>query len=274
MLSLSLGPEMPWILGGVAGYFTGAVAAWQGAQRERMPERIVLATVLAAVVLFAVAITLRWMRTGYGPFLTLFEILLSNLFSLGLLYFLVLWRVPLARPGALVVLPVFLLLGVWIAMVPHEPAQLPATYDSPWLWVHVGVGKVFLGICMVATGLAGILLIRRTGMLRSLHAMPDDRLLDTLVWRLMSFAFIFHSLMLIAGAVWARDAWGHFWTWDPLETWAFVTWLVLAMGLHARLAWRMPLWAGWSMVLLVFVLAFLTFFGVPFAGIGPHKGII
>ena len=274
MLSLSPGSEMAWILGGVAAYFTGTVAAWRGVFKQRVADRTVLAAILAATVLFAVAIALRWTRAGYGPFLTMYEILLSNLFSLGLLYFLVLWRIPLARAGALVVLPVFLLLGGWIVVVPAEPGQLPATYESVWLWVHVGVGKVFLAICLAATGLAGFMLMRRAGAMKSLYELPDDRALDTLVWRMMSFAFVFHSLMLIAGAVWARDAWGHFWTWDPLETWAFVTWLVLAMTLHARVTWRIPAWGGWTLVLLVFVLAFLTFFGLPFGSIGPHKGII
>ena len=274
MLSLSPGSEMAWILGGIAAYLTGAVAAWRGVILRRVADRAVLVATLAAVVLFAVAIALRWTRAGYGPFLTMYEILLSNLFSLGLLYFLVLWRIPLARPGALIVLPVLLLLGGWIAVVPAEAGQLPATYESVWLWVHVGVGKVFLGICLAAAGLACFMLVRRAGAMQFLHALPEDRALDTLVWRMMSIAFVFHSLMLIAGAVWARDAWGHFWTWDPLETWAFVTWLVLAMTLHARITWRMPPWGGWTLVLLIFVLAFLTFFGLPFGSIGPHKGIL
>ncbi|MDX1698264.1 MAG: cytochrome c biogenesis protein CcsA, partial [Thiohalobacterales bacterium] len=129
-------------------------------------------------------------------------------------------------------------------------------------------------ICLAATGLAGVLLMRRLAGGGFLRALQGERELDALVWRLMSVAFVFHSLMLIAGAVWARDAWGHFWTWDPLETWAFITWLVLGMSLHARLAWKIPLWVGWLLVQLVFVLAFLTFFGIPFSSIGPHKGIL
>lgn len=270
----SSGSEMTWVLGGIAGYSTATLAAWHGVLVRQGADRAVLAAVLCAVILFAVAIGVRWEHAGYGPFLTLFEVLLSNLFSLGLLYFLVLWRYPLARPGALLVLPLFLLLGAWAVAVPPEPGQLPATYDSAWLWVHVGVGKVFLGICLAATGVAGVLLLRRLTGWAALHALPEDRHADALVWRLMSIAFIFHSLMLIAGAVWARDAWGHFWTWDPLETWAFITWLALGTSLHARLAWRLPAWAGWLLVLLVFGLAFLTFFGVPFGSIGPHKGIL
>lgn len=269
-----LGSEMTWILGGIAGYSTGAVAVWQAVLRRQRADRTVLVAIFCAVVLFAVAIAVRWQHAGYGPFLTLFEILLSNLFSLGLLYLLVLWRQPLARPGALLVLPLFLVLSAWLIAESPAPGQLPATYDSAWLWVHVGVGKVFLAICLAATGLAGILLLRQlTGWL-PLRALPETVRLDAVVWQLMSLAFIFHSLMLIAGAVWARDAWGHFWTWDPLETWAFITWLVLGMSLHARLAWRLPPWVGWVMVMSVFMLAFLTFFGVPFSSIAPHKGIL
>ncbi|MDH5516171.1 MAG: hypothetical protein OEY45_13535, partial [Gammaproteobacteria bacterium] len=78
---------MAWILGGIAAYLTGAVAAWRGVILRRVADRAVLVATLAAVVLFAVAIALRWTRAGYGPFLTMYEILLSNLFSLGLLSF-------------------------------------------------------------------------------------------------------------------------------------------------------------------------------------------
>jgi ABC-type transport system involved in cytochrome c biogenesis permease subunit len=274
MSSLLLAPELPWLFGGLAGYGAGAAAAWHGLWRDRPVDRTVFTAVLAGVVLLATAITLRWMRAGYGPFLTLFEVLLSNLFSLGLVFLVVFWRVPLSRPAALVVLPVFLMLGCWSATLPVEPGQLPATYETGWLWVHVGVGKVFLGICLAAVGLSGILLLRRMPGFEILNRLPGDGVLDALVWRFMSVAFVFHSLMLIAGAVWAQDAWGHFWTWDPLETWAFITWLMLGLSLHARLAWKVPLWGGWLMVIGVFILAFLTFFGVPFSSLGPHKGVI
>jgi len=152
---------------------------------------------------------------------------------------------------------------------------LPATYENYWLWVHVAVGKVFLGMCLVATGLAGVLLLRRIGALAGLFAgLPDSRVLDALAWRFVAVAFVFESLMLIAGAVWAQDAWGRYWDWDPLETWSFVTWLVLAIVLHARLTYNLPLWLGWSAILVVFALAFLTFFGVPFVSVSPHKGAV
>jgi len=81
-------------------------------------------------------------------------------------------------------------------------------------------------------------------------------------------------LMLVAGAVWAQDAWGRYWAWDPLETWAFVTWLTLAGFLHARASLKLAPAAGAAMIMAVFVVAFLTFFGVPFVSMAPHKGAI
>ena len=234
-----------------------------------------LLSLLAGTLLFATAIALRWLRTGYGPFLTMFEVLLSNLFSLGLIYTLAFWRVPLVRSGAPLAVSLLLLLGIWALNVSPRVVQLPATYQSAWLWVHVGVGKVFLGTCLVALGLAGTLLVRR--LLQPQHpprAAAVEAMLDAVVWRFMVIAFVFHSLMLIAGAVWAQDAWGRYWAWDSLETWAFITWLAIGVSLHARVTYRLPMWSGWVMVMAVFALAFITFFGVPFSSLGPHRGVL
>jgi ABC-type transport system involved in cytochrome c biogenesis permease subunit len=268
-------PETVWLWSGVLGYTGSAVAAWSGVTVRRNCDAIVLTLLSAGALMFAIAIAERWLQVGHGPFLNMFEILLSNLFSLGLIYALVFWRVPLVRPGALVALPVLLILGVWLLAVPSGSGLLPPTYDTILLWVHVGVGKVFLGFCLVATGLAGILLMKQLAVSRRvLGSLPDEALLDAMAWRIMMLAFVFHSLMLIAGAVWAQDAWGRYWDWDPLETWAFLTWLALAASLHARVTWKLPLWVGWLLILFVFVLAFLTFFGVPFLSVAPHKGMI
>ncbi len=268
-------PEIPWLIAGIVAYFVGCVIVWLGVIQQRNMEHAVLLSLVFGVICFTIAITLRWLRTDYGPFLTLFEVLLSNLFSLGLIYALAYWRFPQIRSGTLIVLPMLLFLGMWVLIVPTEPGMLPATYQTVWLWVHVGVGKIFLGLCLVAVGLAVTLLLRK--LVRSdpwLSSLPDDRVLDSVVWRFIAFAFVFHSCMLLAGAVWAQDAWGRYWAWDSLETWAFITWLLLGLSLHLKLTFRIPLWSGWVMVIGIFLVAFVTFFGVPFSGVGPHKGII
>lgn len=266
--------ESLWLWGGVAGYLGGSVAAWRALVTRRSHDKLVFGALAVGAVLLSLAIAERWLRVGYGPFLTLFEILLSNLASLGLISALIFWRFPRTRYGAVVVFPVLLLLGIWILFVPADAGRLPATYETWLLWVHVGVGKVFLAACLVAVGLAARLLLRRVQALGpALTDLPDELELDATIWRLMAIAFVFHSLMLIAGAVWAQDAWGRYWAWDPLETSAFLNWLVLGITLHLRVTWRLPRWVGWWLVIGVFVLAFLTFFGVPFLSAGPHQGI-
>ena len=270
-----MAPEWAWAGAGTAAYWAAAARGVQLGARGVGADRWVPLGLLAGVAFLAVGIALRWARLHYGPFLTLFEVLLSNAFSLGLVYLAVYWRVPAARAGAVVVLPVLALLGLWALFAPTEAGRLPATYRTAWLWVHVGVGKLFLGLCLSALGLAGVLLARY----RSTHpgsevGRIDKALLDRTLWRLMAVALVFHTLMLIAGAVWAQDAWGRYWTWDPLETSAFLTWLALALTLHARLTLRVADWIGWVAVAGIFVLAFVTFFGVPFTSVAPHKGIL
>jgi ABC-type transport system involved in cytochrome c biogenesis permease subunit len=228
-----------------------------------------------ALGVLALGIALRWSRVGHGPFLSLFEILASSLLSLGLLWRLFSLRVPVLRESAPVVLSLLSVMGVWLLVSDTSDTRLPATYEMPILWLHVAMGKIFLACALVATGLAGVLLGRRSARgQRWFRRMPPDAALDRLAWRFMLIALVFESLMLIAGAVWAQDAWGRFWAWDPLETWAFVTWVALVGAVHARLTWKLGPRAGALMILGVFVLAFLTFFGVPFVSLAPHKGAV
>ena len=78
----------------------------------------------------------------------------------------------------------------------------------------------------------------------------------------------------MAGAIWAQEAWGRYWAWDPLETWSFVTWLMLALILHLRLLIRPAYMFSSMLIIIVFIISFLTFFGLPFLNQVPHKGMV
>ena len=260
---------------------SSALLAWRAAVLTAGASPAVRLPALAlgvhdlALAALALGIALRWSRLGHGPFLNMFEILASNLLSLGLTWRLFSLRLPVLRDSAPVVLALLATMAAWLLTCNPADTLLPATYEMPILWVHVAMGKIFLGCALVATGLAGVLLARGSARgQRWFRRMPADATLDYLAWRFMLAALVFESLMLIAGAVWAQDAWGRFWAWDPLETWAFVTWVALAAAVHARITWKLGPRAGALMIFGVFAIAFLTFFGVPFVSLAPHKGAV
>lgn len=230
--------------------------------------------IVSAVTIFAIAIAIRWVRLGHGPFITLFEILLSNIFSLGLIISLVCWRRSELRITMPVLIPILLLMSLWLVSVPADDSHLPATYDTPWLWAHLVTGKIFLAMIFIAMGIAGVILLKSWRFTSEFFSSLSTAELHARIWPWLILALIFHSLMLISGAVWAQDAWGRYWDWDPLEISAFLTWLSLALVLHSRISWRVTPFTTSILVIFVFSLAFLTFFGIPFISQVPHQGAI
>jgi hypothetical protein len=93
-------PETAWLMAGVAGYLASTGAAVRGVFTRRLDHRTVLVPLGIGAALLAMAVAERWLRLGHGPFLSLYELLLSNLLTLGLLYALAYWRVPQVRPGS------------------------------------------------------------------------------------------------------------------------------------------------------------------------------
>lgn len=252
-----------------------ALGGYGAALAGRRWPRVCAAVVLAALALHTLSLGLRWQALGHGPFTSMHEILSSNLWSLTLVLVVSAWCWRDVRAAALAAAPVLLVLALWLLMADARPGHFPPTYATPLLYLHTLVGKLFLGLLLVAAALGGVPLwrrLRRGG--SGLPTAASDLRLDQLSHRFAAAAFVFESLMLIVGAVWAQDAWGRYWSWDPLESWAFLTWLALAATLHARSTLRLSPAAHGACLVLVFVLAFLTFFGVPFISTAPHKGAV
>ena len=92
--------------------------------------------------------------------------------------------------------------------------------------------------------------------------LPRERSLNRWMSKAVGLGFVFETIMLLTGSVWAQYAWGRYWGWDPKETWALITWLVYAFYLHARTVrgWRGRRLA-WAAV-IGFVVVLFTWFGV------------
>lgn len=267
--------EMAALWAAIVCYASSGAIAIAALLLRKKPEKTLLALLAAGVTLHALAIGWRWERVGHGPYVTFFEIMSSNLWSLMTIFTVIYWRIPRIRAATPFVMPLFFLMMGWLTLLDRSEGALPATYHTVWLFIHIGFSKLFLGPIVVAVGLALVILLRRAGRFaRRLDRLPDSARLDELAWRLMALAFVFEILMLITGAIWAQDAWGRYWDWDPLETWAFLTWLMLAFSLHARLTFKLQPAYGALLILTVFVLAFLTFFGTPFISEVAHQGAI
>lgn len=267
--------ELQLLWAAIVAYVFSGITAIFGLLLKKRPERTVLGFMVLGLVLQAVSLGLRWSRLGHGPFITLFEILSSNVWSLTLIFGLAYWRFRAIRPVAALVMPVLFILMGWLMLASPAEGHFPQTYRTPWLYIHVGLSKVFLGCVLVALGMATVILLRQSAVAGSrLARLPADDRLDDLAYRFMALGLIFETLMLISGAIWAQDAWGRYWAWDPLETSSFITWILVAFALHLRVAFRTPPATGAWMVVAVFVLAFLTFFGIPFVSTSPHKGAV
>ncbi len=101
--------------------------------------------------------------------------------------------------------------------------------------------------------------------------LPPAATLDRVAYRVFTFAFPIWTFAVIAGAIWAQDAWGRYWGWDPKETWSFITWTIYAGYLHARST------SGWKgrraavIALVGFVSLLITYYAVNLWIVGLHS---
>lgn len=257
------------------GYTLATVLAIFAAVLRKRPERLLLGLMVLSWLLHTTAIGLRWERIDHLPFINMFEMLSANIWGLMAAVVMGYWLLPRVRFFASLVLPIVLLVMAWMLMIPNDDSTLPPTYHTIWLFIHIGFIKLFLGSAFVALGIAGIIFLRALGANKEqLAKLPNNRSLDETAYRCMALALIFDTLGVVAGSIWAQDAWGHYWSWDTLEVWSLITWLSIGLTLHVRAQFKTsPLTNAW-LILGTFVVAFFTFFGIPFLSVGLHKGMI
>ncbi|WP_072315105.1 c-type cytochrome biogenesis protein CcsB [Agrococcus sp. Marseille-P2731] len=152
---------------------------------------------------------------------------------------------------------------------------LPPALQSPWLVIHVFVATLAMGFLALGTGLSVLQLIkerRDNGFLRSL---PSPVQLEDLAYRVGVIGFIFWTFTLIAGAIWAEQAWGRYWGWDTKEVWTFVIWVIYAGYVHARATrgWRGSR-SAWLQIIGFSAIVFnYTIVNQFFAGLHAYSGL-
>lgn len=164
-------------------------------------------------------------------------------------------------------MPVALLILTYAALQPMEIRDLMPALRSAWFGVHIG-SAVLAYAAFVLAGCIGaryLLFAKRPD--------SDERALeqmDYMSYRMVSFGFLFLTVVILSGAIWAEQAWSAFWTWDPKEVWALITWIIYAVYLHLRLRRKQRgVKMAWFLVIAVFVV-FFTFAGVNTLMHGLH----
>jgi cytochrome c-type biogenesis protein CcsB len=276
----------------LVGAAVGADSATPGvvadAPRRPVDERIGsagLSLTYVGIALLLACIVLRGLSTSRAPWGNMYEFI--NLTCLcGLVAAAVVLRKPQYRAlWVFVLVPVLILLtvsGRWLYS--HAAPVMPAL-QSYWLPIHVSVVSLGSGVFLVA-GVASILFLVKMSRLgtpgtdgtwaRIVNRLPDAQTLDRIAYRTTIFAFPVFGFGVIFGAIWAEEAWGRYWGWDPKETVSFIAWVIYAAYLHARstAGWR-DRKAAWinvaGFVAMVFNLFFINLVTVglhSYAGVG------
>jgi ABC-type transport system involved in cytochrome c biogenesis permease subunit len=200
------------------------------------------------------ALVARGAAAGHWPLSSRYEFALCFAWAILGVYLLLELRVHERRAGAFV-MGVALLVTTFALLRPEEEKiihpLLPAL-RSVWLQLHVVAAAIGYGACGVAAGLAAAQL-----------AVTGLEGIERQTERVIGWGFPWLSAALVTGAIWAQDAWGRYWGWDPKETWTLITWLWYLLLLHS---WGLRSWRGRRLAWLTvagFGIVFFTFAGLP-----------
>ena len=262
---------------GVTGSFITARAAREADTPTLAvsPTGLTRAATVSAVVAFALlagSLITRAIVVGRGPYGNMYEF--SVAFGASILggYLLLSQRYSIRQIG-------FIPVGVSLAMLLYasslpgdvEPL-VPALQNAPLLTIHVGMAVLSYGIFATAFAAGVGYLVQGTG--DRFSWLPSHRTLDEVAYRAVIIAFPIFATMIVLGSWWASIAWSAYWSWDPKETSALVTWLTYAIYLHARNQRR---WAGRPAALLLvvgFAMVLVTYSGsLWFTGLHAYSGL-
>ena len=223
----------------------------------------------AGVVLGATGMMVRWYESyligpdvGHIPVSNLYEVFILFALITALFYLYYEGRYATRQLGPFVMLiisaAVAFLLWYTVSRDAAEIQPLVPALQSWWMKIHVPANFIGYGTFALAAMVGTAYLLKSHGILAD--RLPSLEVLDDVMYKSISVGFAFFTVATILGALWAAEAWGGYWSWDPKETWALIVWLNYAAWLHMRLMsglrGRMAAW--WALVgLLVTTFAFL-----------------
>jgi ABC-type transport system involved in cytochrome c biogenesis permease subunit len=185
-----------------------------------------------ALLINTLELGVHWYRAGHAPYITRVEVVASTVWIVAVTFLLALRRFPvILGTGAFIFSVITLAMG-WVGtnatMTVTTP---PLSFATTWLGVHVVFTQLFVVCALMAAGLGfgGVTgLAYKGGPVK----MPTGPIADDFIYRLTATAFVFLTIMILAGSIWANHAWGRYWGWDNIEVWSLICWLIYAIELH------------------------------------------
>ena len=258
----------------MAVYFASTILyfVYIAVKKEAVSRMAVIVQILG-LLLHTAALILRGTAAGRLPLTNQYEFAAS--FSWGIclvsLIFILKFKFPVLGAFAS---PVNLLIIGYAAMQSREVHELMPALQSNWLGFHVSTAIIAYGSFGVSFVLGIIFLLRdrmtEQGGFLDQH-IPNKEKLDTIAYRSVALGLLFLSLTIVTGAIWAENAWGSYWSWDPKETWSLVTWIIYAIYLHLRIrnGWKGKTAAVFAVIGFICVL--FTYIGVNTLLPGVHS---
>lgn len=246
-------------------------------------------------LLFTSTLLLRWLGEGYFPLSNLYESLIFLCWAVSSIHLFIEFQTKSRLLGSISTPLMFFLSAFSSLTLPTEMQKalpLVPSLQSNWLMMHVSMMMISYATLIVGSLFSILYLafltirsknenfqldvssVSSTDVFLSNVNIAKLSLLQTIdLWsyRIIGLGFPFLTIGIISGAVWANEAWGSYWSWDPKETWALITWLVFAIYLHSRL---LKGWQGKKAAILGscgFFVIWICYLGVNFLGKGLHS---
>jgi cytochrome c-type biogenesis protein CcsB len=290
------------------GLFIGVLGYWVNIAFPsfKIGSKIGFYSVLSSNIFITIILTWRWIESGYFPLSNLYESLLFFTWGITFIALLLESFTSLNLLGAIITPLSMFIVGFATLSLPdgmQKAAPLVPALKSNWLMMHVSImmfsystliiGSLLSIVFLILTrgrqvnlkgSSVGNITIQESGMSEIFEVQSQDSYdgvlrkklnllesLDNLSYRIIGLGFPLLTIGIIAGAVWANEAWGSYWSWDPKETWALITWLVFAAYLHTRIT---KSWQGKGPAVLAslgFIVVWICYLGVNFLGKGLHS---
>jgi len=244
--------------------------------RSEFTEKVATALTWAAATMGMVGLMVRWRESylishdvGHIPVSNLYEVFILFAVITALLYLFYERRYQTRSLGSFVLLVISAAVAfqLWYTFdrQAHEIQPLVPALQSYWMKIHVPANFIGYGAFSMAAMIGVAYLLkswRQTNNPKGLLAttLPELSVMDDLMYKAIALGFAFFTVATILGALWAAEAWGGYWSWDPKETWALIVWLNYAAWLHMRMTkgWNGRPMAWWAIVgLFVTLFAFL-----------------